>query len=127
MEKGRKRERVKLALNEEGFVLLFFDDSKYEILHSSSSLFTSDTKFSELYEKQRITLRQGFKAVVLMKSSNKSDLKVRRDRLEKKLDTAQIQMDDSFGFLNTSAVSAHPETDSDSDQSKSEEPSLMII
>lgn len=117
MEAKRSRKVTdKFAFADDGYVLLLFDDSSYEILHSNSSLFSHETKYSDLREKQKITLRPGFNAVILMKSVDKYDLEVYKNRLIKRLDRGNIDLNDSFGFLKSSTdESFEPESDSESD------------
>lgn len=115
MEK-RKHIPVLRFQNSSGWLLLYFDDGSYEKIHSSSSLLPVNTKYDQVEELSTLTLRPGFQAKVLMKSSNEKDLEIYQRRLTKTLDDKKIPFDSSFAFLDTSvnqseAVSSDLSTD----------------
>lgn len=106
MEKRKHIEVQKFENRSSGYLLLYFEDGGYEVIHSSSSLLPSHLKYETIDEKSTITLRQGYRAKVIMKSESEKDMHVFQRRLAKKLDEEKVSLDNSFRFLDESVGEA---------------------
>ena len=102
MEKRKHIEVQTFGNSPSGYLLLYFGDGGYEIIHSSSTLIPSNLRYETIEEKTDIILRHGLHAKVLIKSESEKDIQVFQRRLMNKLDVETVPLDSSFRFLDDS-------------------------
>ena len=100
MDKRMITQVQKFRSPKSGYLLLYFEDGAYEIIHSNHSLLPSGFDYESTKIKSEIMMKPGFEALVLSKSEFESDLKLHERRLTAKLDLVKPSLDDSFGFLD---------------------------
>lgn len=144
MEKRVKVPVEKYKARGNGYLLVYFDDGAYEIIHSNHSLLPKDFDYDKTEIKSKLTMKPGFDAIIIAKSESEDDLKLAARRLSSKLDYERVSLSDSFGFLDRSAnlsqsgdattsevtvtedpdVEADAETDADDEEEEEEEDKL---
>ena len=103
MDKRQKKAFEKYRSPQSGYLLLYFEDGAYEILHSNHSLLPSGFDYEDVNIRSEIRMKPGFIGIVLAKSTSESDLKLYERRLSSRLDNGTPGFDDSFRFLDISS------------------------
>lgn len=104
-------------------MLLYFEcDGSYDIISSNSMVLATDFDVSKAEMKDKISLKPDLIGILMAKSPYLKDIDFFQRRLEAKLQKGILGVEDSFGFLDTSASASGGINDvvSDSDTGDSD-------